>query len=431
MKLRYLCILAASLSMIAGCGNKNSGDGGTGGNVQPVISSFTPSQVNRGQQNVEGKIQGSNLGGVVSVSLGDGITVVQFTGVSSNEIQVIFNVANNAAAGARTIMISTSAGSASSSSVLSVSDNRIPIAKFTVSPANGAENTLFTVDATNSDDTDGKVDKFSWDFGDNKTATGRVATHKYPQKGTYKITLTITDNKGATASTSREVQVEKGQAPVAFFLIDPPSGDVGTNFRYDGSVSTDDGTITKFEWKFGDGSSGTGAIVKHAYRNGGVFDVTLTVTDDTGLQSAKERHVRVENFNEEKAEAEIAKLMQRFFDRFSKLEKFDAETIVDGWSTSPECRGRDHEIAIIEMQQRIIAKTEAEVRSIDILIKPSRIDANATVVARFQWTTKKGVKDTATVLHKFTLIFEDGEWQVCNFQAETLSAAARELFLLD
>jgi len=328
-------------------------------------------------------------------------------------------------------MISTSAGSASSSSVLSVSDNRIPIAKFTVSPANGAENTLFTVDATNSDDTDGKVDKYAWDFGDNKTATGRVATHKYPQKGTYKITLTITDNKGATASTSREIQVEKGQAPVPVVIIDPPSGTIGTNFRYDGSGSTDDGTITKFEWKFGDGSSATGAIVSHTYGNGGVFDVTLTLTDDTGLQSAKERQVRVENFNEDQAEAEIGKLFQRFFDRFSKLETFDAETIVDGWSTSPACNGRDHEIRIIERQQQIIKETDAEVIKMDILVKPNHIDANADVTARFQWTTKKGEKGTATVLHIFTVIFEDGEWQICNFHLETLSSAGRNLFLLD
>lgn len=431
MKLRELSIVAACLLMIAGCGNDNNNNGGTGGNVQPVISSFTPNQVNRGQQNVEGLIQGTNLNGVTSISLGDGITVVRFTAVSANEIQVTFNVANNAAAGARTITVTTSTGTGSSSSVLTVSDNRMPLAKFSISPAQGAENTLFTVDATKSDDPDGKVDKYAWDFGDNKTATGRIATHKYPEQGTYKITLTITDNKGATASTSRDVEVSKGQAPVPFFVFNPPSGDVGTIFTFDASASTDDGEITKYEWKFGDGQSASGPIVKHSYRNGGTFDITLTVTDDTQLSSEKERHVRVENFNQDKAEAEIAKLMQRFFDRFAKLERFDAETIVDGWSTSPQCHGRDHEIAIIERQQEIIKETDCEVTKMDILVKPSHIDANAEVTARFQWTTKKGVKGSSTVLHKFTLIFEDGEWQVCNFSIQNLSAVGNELFLLD
>src|SRR6185312_14148779 len=102
----------------------------------------------------------TNLSGVTSVTLGDGIKVVRFIGVRANNIQVIFNVTNNAAAGARTITVSTSLGSTSSSSVLTVSDNRIPQAKFTISPSQGAENTLFTVDATNSTDPDGKVDRY-------------------------------------------------------------------------------------------------------------------------------------------------------------------------------------------------------------------------------------------------------------------------------
>jgi PKD repeat protein len=431
MKLREMSVTVACLLIIAGCGNDNNNDSGTGGNVLPIISSFTPNQVNRGQKNVEGTITGSNLNGVTSVTLGDGITVVRFTGVSANEIQVVFSVANNAAGGARTITVSTATGTSSSSSVLTVSDNRIPQAKFTISPAQGAENTLFTVDATNSDDPDGKVDKYQWDFGDNKTATGRTATHKYPVKGTYKITLTVTDNKGATASTSRDVEVAKGQAPVAFFVFDPPAGDIGTLFTFDGSASTDDGKVTKWEWKFGDGQSASGPIVKHTFRNGGTFNITLKVTDDTLLSSEKERHVRVENFNEEKAKNDVARLMQRFFDRFAKLERYDAETIVDGWSTSPQCHGRDHEIRIIERQQLLIKDTDNEVTKMDIFIKPSHIDANANVTARFQWTTKAGVKGSSTVLHNFTLIFEDGEWQVCNFSLENLSAAGNELFLLD
>ena len=338
MKLRELSILlAATLLIIAGCGNDNN-NGGTGGNVMPVISSFTPNQVNRGQQNVEGHINGTNLNGVTSVTLGDGINVVRFTGVSANDIQVIFNVTNNASAGARTISVTTSAGSTSSSSVLSVSDNRIPQAKFTITPSQGAENTLFTVDASNSNDPDGKVDKYAWDFGDSKTASGRTATHRYSTKGTYTITLTVTDNKGATASMNHEVQVDKGQAPVASFVVNPPSGEIGFPFHYDGSASSDtDGKITKWEWNFGDGAKGTGETTTHVYSKSDTFDVTLTVTDDTGLSSEKTGRLRVETFDEGKAEADIGKVVNRFFVRYSKLERFDAETIVEGWSTSPEC----------------------------------------------------------------------------------------------
>jgi PKD repeat protein len=429
MKLRELSILlAACLLIVAGCGDDNNNGGGTGGN-NPAISSFTPNQVNRGQQNVEGHITGTNLSGVTSVSLGDGINVVRFTGVSANDIQVIFNVTNNASAGPRTISVSTSFGSTSSSTVLTVSDNRIPQARFTVSPTQGAENTLFTVDATNSNDPDGKVDRYAWDFGDGKTATGRTATHRYATKGTYTITLTITDNKGATASTNHNVQVDKGQAPVANFVVNPPSGEIGFPFHYDGSGSSDaDGKIMKWEWDFGDGAKGTGETTTHVYNRSDTFDVTLTVTDDTGLSSDKVGRLRVETFNEDKAEADIGKVVNRFFERYSKLERFDAETIVEGWSTSPECHGRDHEIAIIERQQQLLAQTDAEVTKQDILVKPSHVDANDDATARFQWTTKQGVDGSATVLHKFSLIFDDGEWQICNFTIVNLTNSGNAIF---
>ncbi len=430
MKLRELSVVfGVFLLVMAGCGGDNN-NGGSGGNM-PAISSFTPNQVNRGQQNIEGHINGINLNGVTSVTLGDGLNVVRFTGISANDIQVTFNVANNAAAGGRTITVSTSGGSTSSSTVLSVSDNRIPQAKFTISPAQGAENTLFTVDATNSDDPDGKVDRYAWDFGDGNTATGRTATHKYSTKGTYKITLTVTDNKGATATTSHDVQVDKGQAPVASFEVTPPAGETGFPFHFDGSGSNDaDGTIEKWEWNFGDGSNGSGETTTHTYSRDDTFDVTLTVTDDTGLTSDKIHSLRVEKFDEAKAEADIGKVVNRFFARYSKLEKFDAETIVEGWSTSPECHGRDHEKAIIEHQQQVLAHTDAEVTSQDILVKPSHVDANDDATAKFAWTTKAGEDGAATVLHKFTLIFDDGEWQICNFTIVNLSASGKELFLM-
>ena len=251
MKRGSFFILLCLLAFVAGCGSDDDNNPGPTPNPQPTVSSFTPNQVSKGQQNVEGRIQGTNLGGVTAVNLGAGLTVVRFTSVSSSEIEVIFNVQNNAAAGNRTITITTSAGSVSSSAVLSVTNNRVPVAKFNVTPSSGAENTLFTVDATESDDPDGQVAAYRWDFGDNKTATGRIAEHRFGVNGTFQITLSITDNDGATASARREVEVERGQAPVARFTVTPPSGDVGTRFVIDGTSSSDDGTITNYEWASG------------------------------------------------------------------------------------------------------------------------------------------------------------------------------------
>jgi PKD repeat protein len=422
-----LCVVI----FIAGCNSDSDNNPGPTPNPQPTISSFSPNQVSRGQQNVEGRIQGTNLGSVNAVNLGPGLTVVRFTSISASEIEVIFNVQNNAAVGTRTITITTSAGSISSSTVLSVTNNRAPVAKFTVTPSSGAENTLFTVDATDSDDPDGQIRTYHWDFGDNKTATGRIAEHKFGANGTFQITLTITDNDGATSLTRKQVEVQRGNAPVARFTVTPPSGDVGTRFVIDGTGSTDDGRITNFEWRLGDGTVRTGSAITHVYRTGGTFTIQLTVTDNTGLSSVREQGVRVERFNQNQAEEEVRRLLDRFFTRFDKIERFSTEDIVDGWSTSPQCRGRDHEIRIIERQKEIIAENSVDVVDMDILIKPNGLDGNATVRAKFEWREKDGDTGKSDVVHHFTVIFEDGEWQICNFTLENLSTEARKLFLMD
>lgn len=68
------------------------------------------------------------------------------------------------------------------------------------------------VNAADSTDEDGEIVAYLWDFGDGKTSTEAKTSHKYKKAGTYVLTLTVTDDDGATATVSREVTVKK---PVA------------------------------------------------------------------------------------------------------------------------------------------------------------------------------------------------------------------------
>ena len=62
---------------------------------------------------------------------------------------------------------------------------------------------------------------------------------------------------------------------------------------FNGSGSTDDGTIVSYAWDFGDGGTGAGSIVNHTYAAAGTYTVTLTLTDDGGLTGTASQAVTV------------------------------------------------------------------------------------------------------------------------------------------
>ncbi|WP_104523846.1 PKD domain-containing protein [Blastococcus atacamensis] len=83
-------------------------------------------------------------------------------------------------------------------------------------PANAAPKAAFTssvngltasVDASSSTDSDGTIASYSWAFGDGRTGTGVTASNAYAAAGTYTVRLTVTDDKGATATSERAVTV--------------------------------------------------------------------------------------------------------------------------------------------------------------------------------------------------------------------------------
>ncbi|HEY5775283.1 MAG TPA: PKD domain-containing protein [Xanthomonadales bacterium] len=63
-------------------------------------------------------------------------------------------------------------------------------------------------DGSASSDSDGSIASYQWDFGDDATASGLTTSHEYDTEGDYNVTLTVTDNLGATGSDSQVVTVK-------------------------------------------------------------------------------------------------------------------------------------------------------------------------------------------------------------------------------
>lgn len=94
------------------------------------------------------------------------------------------------------------------------SSNRVPSASFTATPSTGQVPLTVAFDASGSSDSDGSITSYSWNFGDNTApGSGVTVNHLYQAAGTFTATLTVTDNRGAAASTTRVVTVTVGPPP--------------------------------------------------------------------------------------------------------------------------------------------------------------------------------------------------------------------------
>jgi PKD repeat protein len=165
--------------------------------------------------------------------------------------------------------------------------NQPPVASFTHSC------TALTCSFTStSSDPDGSIASYNWTFGDGTpAATSQNPSHTYATGGTYTVTLTVTDNQGATNSRSQSVTVTKqNSAPVASFTHSCS----GLTCSFTSTSSDSDGSISSYRWTFGDGTpAATTQNASHAYAAAGTYTVTLTVTDNQGATNATSKSVTV------------------------------------------------------------------------------------------------------------------------------------------
>ncbi len=113
-------------------------------------------------------------------------------------------------------------------------------------------------------DSDGTIVSWAWNWGDGSPDTvqdgprGPFASHQYAAPGPYTVTLTVTDNDGAQASSTAAVFVRTG--PIPSFTVSPPAPVVGQDVTFTSHSTDPDGAIDTNHWTFTPLTPGPGEL---------------------------------------------------------------------------------------------------------------------------------------------------------------------------
>lgn len=173
-----------------------------------------------------------------------------------------------------------------------------PTASFTFNPTAPTANSPVQFDASAScpgsaasgggcASSSGSITSYDWEFSDGGTANGRLATHSFGLAQTYSVTLTVTNDRGVRASSTKQLSVGAGAPPTATFAYSPTSPVALAETHFDASESQPGigHRIVSYTWNWGDGELSptlSTPYQDHDYLVAGSYVVLLTVTDEAG-----------------------------------------------------------------------------------------------------------------------------------------------------
>jgi PKD repeat protein len=167
-------------------------------------------------------------------------------------------------------------------------ENKKPMAN-AGGPYTGYVNSPVYFDGSRSNDTDGNITKWFWDFGDDTNGTGETVSHRYSSVGIYNVTLTVTDNGNATGVNKTIVTIIQPNRPPSKPTIQGPStGAKFVPYEYTFMSTDEDGDSLKYSVNWGDGNSdeseklasGTTYEMDHSWSLAGKYTLEVRVSDN-------------------------------------------------------------------------------------------------------------------------------------------------------
>ncbi len=172
------------------------------------------------------------------------------------------------------------------SSYQTVQVNTLPVANFSYTTGSCDSTLIFS---STSVDTSSSIITYIWQYGDgtSDTLSTPESTHKYASPGEYITTLTIINNNGCidtyTDTVTRSACIVAAAISTESLLCQ------NYNLTF-ADISTCDGTITQWNWNFGDGTLqlnyGTyQPTVTHTFLNPGPYTISLKVSTQVGIST--------------------------------------------------------------------------------------------------------------------------------------------------
>ena len=187
-------------------------------------------------------------------------------------------------------------------------DNQPPTAVAQADPVEGTAPLTVSFDGVGSTDDNGIV-AYSWDFGNGQSSNQSETSFVFDEPGIYDVELTVFDAEGLSDRDIVQIIVNNpsgNEAPVSRISANPLTGNAPLQVEFGGSGSTDDVGIVSYRWDFADGGAGTNVNETYIFNNPGVYMVTLTVEDNTGLTDTATVEITVYDPNNTAPVAQIS-----------------------------------------------------------------------------------------------------------------------------
>jgi PKD repeat protein len=171
----------------------------------------------------------------------------------------------------------------STTQAVSVDASPAPTGDWVFSPTTPSAGETVFFNASNVKPAAGhQIVQYSWNFGDGTTASGAQTTHVFAAAATYQVVLTVTDDAAQRSTPTHGVTINSGN-PIPSFTSTVANAATHTMcFDGGGSTAVGPSTNVSYQWAFGDGLTGAGQTLSHAYAVARSYSVRLTGTDSLG-----------------------------------------------------------------------------------------------------------------------------------------------------